>query len=411
MAMNWQNKLNNVKFQIITYGNISWYPFLITKFEKNIEFNGTQYDYIGKPGSFFVRKQPKGRSFPLEFAFQGEANQDDAYLFEQASRNSSSAWTIIHPFYGKILCHPLSLMMDSSGLNSTVIKCQVIETTVPTNQKYNVPSRVKVENLALLVNKNALALLKTSPINLHINAKDLQKAVKQTTIVGNIVSTVTKLDSEYKSYKKFISVATNELNNYSAITETYLTSIQSLISLPSIVASNIGSRINCLESLLTSTYNSILGVSKPTYFQNIFYNLLGVICVSKIASSLTVQNAGDFQTRSDVLFYINKLQADYGSFLTGLAGLEDVDYTPDHDLMFSLNEQVNNTCFYLYSILFEAKQERTFYCDKDTNVILLAHRFYGLASEENIKTIKENNKIGISELFNIKKNRAILYYV
>lgn len=409
--MNWQNKLSDIKFKITTPGKRDWYPFLITNFEKNIEFNGTQYDYIGRPGSFFVRKQPKGRSFPLEFAFQGADNQSEAELFEQASRKSAAAWTIIHPFYGKIVCHPLSLSMNSSGLNSTVIKCQVIETTIPSTKLDKTPAKDKVKNLSLLVNNNANTLLSTSTINMHINAKDLQRAVKQTTIIGNIVSNVTKLDSEYKSYKKFISVAENELNNYSAITTTYISAIQSAISLPSIVASNIGSRINCIENLLNSTFNSILGVAKPTYFQKIFYNLLGVICISKMADAVTVKNTGDFQTGVEILFYINKLQSDYGKFLSVLASLEGSDYTPDHDLMFSLNEQVNETCFYLYSIIFEAKQERTFYCDKDTNVILLAHRLYGLASEENIKTVKENNKIGLSELFNIKKGRSILYYV
>jgi hypothetical protein len=407
--MSWQDRLNTVKFEIVTGDGISWNPLLIPIFDKHIEYNGTQYDFIDKAGSFFIRKFPKGRSFLLEFAFQGVDNDINAGNFDISARDRGS-WKVTHPLYGQFHCQPLSLSMNNSGLNTTIIKCQVIESRMILQDVSSVQTepRTKVNNTSLLVNTKAQTFLTVSPVNKTIKIKDLQNAIKQTTIIGETIKGITKLDSELKSYSTLFSSILNELNNYSAITAQYLTSIQALISLPANVASNIGSRINCLESLLSSTYNSILGVANISYFQKIFYNLIGVTIVSKMCDAVTVQNDGDLQTRVEVLFYLNKIQSDYNKFLKNL---DSLNFTSDHDLMFAINEQVYSTVFYLYSILFQSKQERTFYCDKDTNLIILAHRLYGSATEENIQTVKTNNKIGISELLNIKKGRPVLYYV
>jgi hypothetical protein len=66
----------------------------------------------------------------------------------------------------------------------------------------------------------------------------------------------------------------------------------------------------------------------------------------------------------------------------------------------------------LFEIAISAQQERSILCDSDTNVILLAHRFYGLLLDDStIQRVMDNNSIGISEILDIKKGRKILYYV
>jgi len=66
----------------------------------------------------------------------------------------------------------------------------------------------------------------------------------------------------------------------------------------------------------------------------------------------------------------------------------------------------------LFEIAISAQQERSILCDSDTNVILLAHRFYGLLIDDStIQRVMDNNSIGLSEILDIKKGRKILYYV
>ena len=54
--MSWQNDIQNIKFEIITGDKKIYYPKLVQMYEKNISFNGTQYDFVNRDGSFFDRK-------------------------------------------------------------------------------------------------------------------------------------------------------------------------------------------------------------------------------------------------------------------------------------------------------------------------------------------------------------------
>jgi hypothetical protein len=66
----------------------------------------------------------------------------------------------------------------------------------------------------------------------------------------------------------------------------------------------------------------------------------------------------------------------------------------------------------LYRIAFEAKQEREYILDEDSNIILLTHKFYEMDSEDrNINNFIETNNIGLNEILNIQKGRKIVYYV
>jgi hypothetical protein len=66
----------------------------------------------------------------------------------------------------------------------------------------------------------------------------------------------------------------------------------------------------------------------------------------------------------------------------------------------------------LYSIAFAAKQEREYVLDKDSNPILLTHKFYGLDKNDvNLEKFISTNDIGLTEILNIRKGRKIVYYV
>jgi len=72
---------------------------------------------------------------------------------------------------------------------------------------------------------------------------------------------------------------------------------------------------------------------------------------------------------------------------------------------------VNYTISNLFNIAINAKQERSIIVEDDTNLVALAHRFYGLAPDDStIEDLMLGNKIGLSELLIIKKGRKISYY-
>ena len=406
--MSWYNDINTIEFEIITGDKKTWYPKLLQNYVKNIEYNGTQYDFINRAGSFFARKLPKGRSYPLEFAFTGENNVKIANSFEKSARDVRT-WSITHPFYGKLTVQPLSLEANSTGLDSTIIKCQVVETIVANQPKE------KPNYSDLIEEKRVAANLKTleavGPISGIVPIRNRQYALATTENLTKRASTITKIESEYKNLQLYSRNAINEINNATGITQGYIAQMQNIITTPAIVVSDIGSRWQTLGTSLTYLIENIEGIATVGYFEKLFYNLMGCTVISAMSKAVVTQNEGDLQTRSDVLLYIDKYKYEYNRFLEKLYSLEDSEFTPNHDMMFSAHLLVNETIGLLYQVLFLAKQERVHYPIRDTNIILLAHRLYGIATEENINKIKDTNKIGLSEILNVKKDRPIKYYV
>lgn len=406
--MSWYNDINTIEFEVITGDKRTWYPKLLQNYVKNIEYNGTQYDFINRAGSFFARKLPKGRSYPLEFAFTGENNVKNANSFEKSARDVRT-WHITHPFYGKITVQPLSLEANSTGLDCTIIKCQVVETIVANQPKERPDYSDLIEQKRQIAHAKALESL--TPISGVIPIRNRQYVLSITENITKRASKIAKLDEEYKKLQSYSKNAINEINTATGITQGYIAEMQNLITMPAIVASNIGSRWQVLTSSLDYLIYNLQGIARIGYFEKLFYNLMGCTVISAMSKAVITQNEGDLQTRADVLLYVEKYKYEYNKFLETIYALEDSEFTPNHDLMFSTHLLVNETVSLLYQILFAAKQERIHYPKKDTNVILLAHRLYGLASEENINYMKTTNNIGLSEILCVKKDRPIKYYV
>lgn len=73
-----------------------------------------------------------------------------------------------------------------------------------------------------------------------------------------------------------------------------------------------------------------------------------------------------------------------------------------------LNDLVIDAIGNLQVLAFEAKQERIVYTEKDSNLILLVHRYIGLDTEDkNLDNFRKINSIKNDELFLIPKGRKL----
>ena len=404
--MSWRDDLSTIPFEIVTGDSKVWRPLLSQSYEKNIEYSGVQYEFINRVGSLFARRLPKGRTYPLEFSFTGGDNVKVANAFELSARDYR-AWRVTHPFYGRMQVQPLSMKMVSNGLNSTAISCQVVE-SVDAKQPLAYPDyKDAIEQKLELLQTIIYEFGNIEPLS----ANELQVMTNTVSKLGKMVERIVKLESEYKQYREALNKALNEIDNAMAMTVGFIKAAQQLINLPASIASDIGTRFNMLKEALNSLKDNIEGIISGAYFKKLFYNLIGATVVSAMAKAVITQNSGDFETKADVEAYVNKLLAEYDDFLETLYGLEDEDFIPDHDVVLALHTLMCETVGSLYQVMFEAKQERVIYTERETNIIILAHRLYGLASDENIAKIKNTNKIGLSEILNIKKDRPIKYYV
>jgi hypothetical protein len=173
-------------------------------------------------------------------------------------------------------------------------------------------------------------------------------------------------------------------------------------------------QFNALRTAITNLLNTgsplYNKISKKAYENN------GAMMVSSMAVSSITQM--DYNNRADVMASMDLINMNYNLYLTDIDTFQSLNnstpdsYVADAGSLIALNDLINFTLSNLFDISLNSKQERTLYCEKDTNVILLAHRLYGLLPDDStIDTLIKNNSIGLLELLQINKGRKIIYYV
>ena len=92
----------------------------------------------------------------------------------------------------------------------------------------------------------------------------------------------------------------------------------------------------------------------------------------------------------------------------------DIEYSwsPDSTSSILLHDLVTYVLGSLFVLGLDSFQERIVTLEKDSNLILLTHKYLGLdASDESIENFRKINDIKLNELFKLKKGRTIKYYV
>lgn len=420
--MSWVEKITT-QF-IITCGEGSSFNPLWLNATKKIEYNVAEFDFPNLSGTLVSRGRPRGTKYGLEIFFQGDDHLDVSKSFETASADSRP-WVISHPFYGSLTVQPTGLNIDNSEYNVTKITCTVIETITEDNPKTAIDP---IENIALIkVQADELTLASFDAIP---SAADKNSMTATNNKVYTDGKKITTLAEESESYFNAFNTANAAVLRATSEPLAAMRLIQSLINAPALFKNSVKTRVNTLYSQFISLNDSIVGATlRPT---KKIYEANSVAALSSMALAAANPLEGDYQNRTDVLDIVDKLVAvqydivsntlipigAYPIFLASLDALQTPNggdpnsYVPDADTLRALNDIINYTVSSLFTIALGAKQERTFYCDEDTNILLLTHRFYGMDQEdENVNKMIQNNNIGLSEYFQLRKGRKIIYYV
>lgn len=403
--MSWQDDITTIVFTIITGDGKIWQPKWLNA-QKSVEYNSSVFEFVNIEGSLVLRQKRKGLNFDLEFYFDGENAVQTGNDFEFSARNPKP-WTIKHPFYGNILCQPVSLKQDNSAYNVSKFSVPVIETI---SEKYPAPLQIiedKVSANVAISNEIAVNSLAGS----DLNKTDLKSDVS---LFDRTYSKIIQTNDELILFKKLVSESLAEIESSTATSLSILRSIQALIEFPALVEQTINARINTFAETISNLFTSIDG-SRESFFK--YEGLAGLTIGSILLASVTNTN-DDYNTRSKIMAIQSRIIAIYNSYLLNLDSLQtdradsDTSYTPDFDTQNNLNLSVQYAISNLFELAFAAKQEREFVLDKDSNLILLTHRFYGLdADDVNIDKFISINNLSLSEILNIQKGRKIIYYV
>lgn len=410
--MSWINDIQDKIFEIVTGDGKSYFPKWRNAV-KTREYNVAQFDFIGVEGSYVDRRKAKSRRFELEFYFDGENAVDLGNNFEISARDKRK-WLLKHPFYGDIYCQPLSLTQDNSQYNVSRFIVPVVETLPEGYPKYDIEfADVIVETQVSANDLQAEAFASADVMD--------RNALQNTTeYLDSVFSDMIDDENDLNTFKALVDTAVVDIGDVTASATQIIRSMQNLINYPATVMQTVKSRFNVFSEAVETLIENITGIAATsrTRAEKVQFEAVvgGLITAQQIVCSTEIE--GFYFTRQDVIDQQDLLLADYDSFLEVLdenqsdrADTEDA-YVPDFE---SINE-IENIVFLsvanLYTIAFEAKQERIFINDRDSNAILLSHKFYGTdTDDENLEYFIDTNNIGLNEILNIRKGREILYYV
>lgn len=403
--MSWKDNLNQVVFTIVT-GDKKEYTPKWQSATKDVDYNTALFEFVNVEGTLVLRKKPKGRKFELEFYFDGENAVEIGESFEKSARDNRN-WTVKHPFFGNFQCQPLSLKQDNTVLNISKFNVPVIETITKIYPSQNIVIVDKISEYAIKTNISQAQSFAGGEINKSVLKENVN-------ILDRTYSKIISSDSELVTFKKIVSDAVVAIDSAISTPLIIIRSIQAVINYPATIVQTVKSRFNTLNESLEGLINSFNGTRADKFK---IESLGGSIISSMtIASSTNITN--DYDLRNDIVFQQSNLISAYNRYLAFLDSQQTVradnnlSFIPNFTGINDLNTVLNLTVANLLDLIFEAKQEREFILEKDSNIILLTHRFYSLDVDDlNIDKFMKTNNIGINEILNIRKGRKILYYV
>jgi hypothetical protein len=407
--MSWiERAQNNI---IITTGDgQTWEPDYFIG-SKTVDYNTTIFNFPGVEGSKVDRRKSQGAQYQLQLFFQGENNVEDSDAFELSARDSRP-WNVSHPFYGELLLQPTKMKLDRAKFNVTEITVDVIE-TIPDDYPQSV---VNVESKAQEFFESFASESPNVFNDVEIAPEDVNTLSENNDQFFEISSPKVTDQDAFNEYFNLFNEASNAILNATAEPLQAISKARAVISYPALLNETVRTRLNLfIEQLnfINLNFNNIETVSEKKIYENQAGNMIsGMIQTAVTPLPNDYNNADDvLAISSEVINYYNDYLENINNLQTNTNDLEG-SYAPSFESISILEESVFFMSSQLLNIALGAQQKRIFVLTEDSDVITLTHRFYGLDSnDENIDDFIRNNKIGINEMFEISKNREIIYYI
>jgi hypothetical protein len=410
--MSWKENIAQ-PFRLITGDGKEWNPLQMESTNVfSYDFNVSEFEFPEVSGTKVDRRLPKGRRFPIDVYFQGDDNINQAEAF-RLSANDTRPWIIFHPVFGRLDGHPISIKFDSSGMNTTQVTIDFVESITEDGPRIT-------QDLANTTIASAQKALDEANIvvseNVTPEISDVTYMASNTNKIYEDSSGFISDSSISAEYQNAFTKASTVINIAIGNASFDITTIQNFITYPFLFADSVQNRfIVFLKQLdtLTTSINTLTTTNKKTIFENFKSSVLLAMVKSCVAP-----NGNEYQNAPDIFDIITQLISSYNQFIIELNSLQSINGTffgafiPNYTLQNELNFAVNFAVSNLYQIALNAQQARIVTLEKDSNVIIQTHRFYGLDIEDvNLNRFIDTNSVSLNELIQLKKGRELVYYV
>ena len=373
----------------ITTGDKKEFELFVRQSDNSMsyEFNNTIYDFLNKEKSFVDRKNVRSRVLNIIGVFQGAENTRQAENFRISSLDRNY-WILNHPIYGIIYGQPLKVSFSNSDLNTTVVEVEFWETIIDSKGITSTVSTVeKLDNLYIdLVQNGSNAFDGQDKRNLQSNLNVVR---------DNYQSLYYNNTSEFLDQYQQVS---KSIDNVIRFPEQYIQDIFAFNNLVAKIKTDVFSKIARIENIL----NSILTDQNTT---SKYKEIMGASVLGTMAQSI-IEIDTNLVTRLQLVELNKTVVNSYNDYFLQLQGGQ-----MDFELQSTLYSMICIAVYNLFNVTYNARQEREYVCETDTNIILLTFKFMGTVIDENLRFMKKVNNVNTNELFNIKQGRIIKYYV
>ena len=396
--MTWTNRIEQ-RLTIITGDGKEYNPLWMNA-SKNVSYNVEGIDFIGKDGTYVERKKTSGSQFPLELFFQGENCIEEAEQFELSGRDSRP-WRIRHPFYDNRTVQPLSMSIDNSQYNVSkinVVVWETLERAFP-DDSINAQSDIITDkvNSDVSVQENFTETIKTP------SSKIITGSVRAINRIGKVYESVASTQSELNILKDYVRVATGAANNIISASTRFMRETQTLINFPFKVSQSIEQKLNSMSEVfeaLTSIFVKNDSTDEELLmYESLSNTLVSQSCVSSVDS--------DYENREEVTTTINQINDLYQQQKDTF---EEIGYNQNSKNALDVDKIVNKTLSELYDIILDAKQERNIILNYDSNIVLLAHKYYG-PGDAKLNEFIERNNLSLKDILQVRRGTNIKFYV
>ena len=388
------------------------------KLSSTYEFANTNQTYVQTLGSTMLR-------LPMEMIFIGDNYIADA----EAAFNvldSSNYGTLQHPAYGEIDVAIVGEIKKEdkilTGIGSSTITVtfyQSIKTAYPATSldaRGNILEKITETNEAAATQASQVINIKDAVDEANWKTDILNgiKATKNT--VAGIVDTTQTISSEITAIQRSVESNINAIAGGAVdVVGNLLTigkQIQIFTQLPARLEISIVDRANAfidgLSNLLgLDSKKDLVNNTNKNKFANA--DLQATATIAGLAEA-TITNT-EFTTQTQAIEYVDVLLEQTEQYITWresqYTSLELVD--DDFTTYQQIQELVNLTAGYLLELSFTLQQQKTFICDKDYALPVIANKLYGSLDFEQ-RIIADNNLQG-DELIFVNKGKQIIYYV
>ncbi len=356
---------------------------------KNLTFNTEGFDFVGVEGTYVAREQAQGTQYPIEIYFEGENHIEISKEFEISSRNKN-AWVLGHPIFGQITCQPLSLEFDSTALNITKITGTLWESTEVKYPEYTINEKNQIELKRVAMTTAAFFFTATD-----VTETTQKSAFSLSDLIDINYSKLPATNEQAVELKNKIREVSSAIEEILLVPGRYMESLYSLLTFVIEVEDNIVFKIKKLSSI----FDGLKSINDVSIFEPTASAILTV--ATELAMNTNYEKRSDVADTAAEIENIHDSMNDY---------YEDNNIIPNYEMALAMDFMTNVTIGNLYKVGMSAKQERVMILEKDSNPILLSHRFYGFSDDSLDKFIEENN-ISMNEMFIVKKGRRLIWYV